>query len=99
MISHGEGHSAHCGHGFASHIRCNLMTSQTALHREPIERRINVLLEQAAGFVRGGELPGAVARAQFAREELDSHAGVLPGDEWVADGLRARVESTIQEYE
>lgn len=69
------------------------------VHRDDIGRHIDQLLEEAAGFVRGGDLPGAVARAHWAREELDSSAAVPVADEWAAEGLRGRVEHTSQQYE
>ena len=73
--------------------------STTVMNSEDIGRHVDELLEQAAGFVRGGDLPGAVARAHWARNQLESHAAVLAGDEWTAEELRARVKHTIKEYE
>ena len=80
---------------FVGHSRMSFQP----LNRDDIGRHINELLEQAAGFVRGGDLTGAVARAYWARTELDSYAAILAGDEWAAEELRARVEHSIQEYE
>jgi hypothetical protein len=66
---------------------------------DSIGQQIDELLEQAAAFVRGGDLPGAVARTHWARKELDGHAADLATDEWATDELRARVKHRITEYE
>jgi hypothetical protein len=55
------------------------------------------LLDQAAGFARGGDFLGAQARARFAERQLATES--LPeGDAWVLT-VRARVASRIREYD
>jgi hypothetical protein len=51
--------------------------SVVIVNREDIGPQIDQLLEQAAGFARGGDLSGAVDRAYWARNELDSHTAAL----------------------
>jgi hypothetical protein len=69
------------------------------VNRHEIEQHVHQLLEQAASFARSGQLPGAVARARWARKELDADGAVLAADEWAAEALRARVEHAIDDYE
>ena len=93
-------HPVHTGHARANQLR-RAQSDQlsTAVNPDDIGPHIDELLEQAAAFARGGDLPGAVGRAYWACKELDSHAAVLVGDEWAADELRARVQHRIREYE
>jgi hypothetical protein len=71
----------------------------TAVNRVATRRHIDELLEQAAGFARGGDPTGAVARAHWARKELASHGAAFAGDDWAAEGLRAQVKYATREYE
>jgi hypothetical protein len=63
------------------------------------EQELEETLEQAAAFVRGGDMPGAVARARWARAEFARLAAELPPSERRFDELQARIEDTIREYE
>ena len=66
---------------------------------DAVEQHIHELLDQAASFVRGADLPGAVARARWAREELSRRATAFPDNEATLERLRALVDLTIAEYE
>jgi hypothetical protein len=61
------------------------------------EEEIDMLLDEADAFRRGGEPLEALARARFAGEALEQRKeSVEPAK---ADELRARVDFTVRHYE
>ncbi len=57
------------------------------------------LLDQAAGFARGGDYLGAQARARFAEQRFLTAAASLPADDaWLID-MQAHVDFRIRHYD
>jgi hypothetical protein len=77
-------------------------SSSTSARAKPYERMTaesEELLEQAAGFARGGDYLGAQARARFAEHCLVAIAASLPAnDAWVV-ATHAHVDLRIRYYD
>ncbi len=57
------------------------------------------LLDQAAGFARGGDFLGAQARARFASQKLVSAAASRPATDKFVIAARARIDFMIVQYD
>jgi hypothetical protein len=57
------------------------------------------LLDQAAGFARGGDYLGAQARARFAEQRLVTIAASLPANDAWARAAHAHLDLRIRHYD
>jgi hypothetical protein len=63
------------------------------------QRQIDEWLEQAAAFARGGDYTGALARAQYARDQLSRSTDLELTDQASFEDLRGRTDLEVERYE
>ncbi len=93
------------GVGIGASERCDAggergprVTGEASLRRSLIVES-EYLLDQAAGFARGGDYLGAQARARFAESRLVFIAASLPADDACVIATHAHLDLRIRHYD
>ena len=82
----------------AGHERSPHVTGDASVRRS-LTAETEHLLDQAAGFARGGDYLGAQARARFAESRLIFIAASLPADDAFVIATHAHLDLRIRHYD
>jgi hypothetical protein len=83
------------------HVPCTMIDPATSFAdiRRSSTAESEYLLDQAAGFARGGDYLGAQARARFAEQRLITIAASLPANDAWAIATHAHLDLRIRYYD